>query len=113
MLPMQRFVDTRRRARRALSAAAAAAGAPPPPALPPSARVVVIGGGVIGSSVAYHLSKLGWSDVVLLEQAKLTSGTTWHAAGLVGVMRANSNETLLAAEGARLYVGTFHFCAIC
>ncbi len=51
--------------------------------LPDRARVVIIGGGVIGCSVAYHLTKLGWRDVVLLERAKLTAGTTWHAAGLV------------------------------
>ncbi len=51
--------------------------------LPSHARVVIIGGGVIGCSVAYHLTKLGWRDVVLLERNKLTSGTTWHAAGLV------------------------------
>ena len=51
--------------------------------LPESAQVVIVGGGVIGSSVAYHLAKLGWTDVVLIEQSKLTSGTTWHAAGLV------------------------------
>jgi len=48
------------------------------------ARSVVIGGGVSGCSVAYHLAKAGWTDVVLLERRKLTSGTTWHAAGLVG-----------------------------
>ena len=53
------------------------------PSLPTSARVVVIGGGIIGCSVAYHLAKRGWTDVVLLERHKLTSGTTWHAAGLV------------------------------
>ncbi len=53
------------------------------PALPSSARVVIIGGGVIGCSTAYHLAKRGWTDVVLLERHKLTSGTTWHAAGLV------------------------------
>src|SRR6478736_2653525 len=53
------------------------------PALPDRARVVVIGGGVIGTSVAYHLAHLGWKDVVLLERDKLTSGTTWHAAGLM------------------------------
>lgn len=52
-------------------------------AIPQTARVAIIGGGVIGCSVAYHLAKAGWSDVVLLERHKLTSGTTWHAAGLV------------------------------
>src|SRR5690242_14929528 len=51
--------------------------------LPQRARVVIIGGGVIGSSVAYHLAHLGWRDVVLLERDRLTSGTTWHAAGLM------------------------------
>src|SRR3954469_18241706 len=53
------------------------------PVLPKHARVVVIGGGVIGTSVAYHLAHMGWKDVVLLERDKLTSGTTWHAAGLM------------------------------
>ena len=51
--------------------------------IPARAQVVIIGGGVIGCSVAYHLTKLGWRDVVLLERAQLTAGTTWHAAGLV------------------------------
>ncbi|MEJ2487964.1 MAG: FAD-dependent oxidoreductase, partial [Anaerolineales bacterium] len=51
--------------------------------LPTEARVVIIGGGVIGCSTAYHLSKLGWNDIVLLERAQLTAGTTWHAAGLI------------------------------
>ena len=54
-----------------------------PEALPKHARVVVAGGGIIGTSIAYHLAKLGWSDVLLLERAQLTSGTTWHAAGLM------------------------------
>ncbi|MBS0614511.1 MAG: FAD-dependent oxidoreductase, partial [Proteobacteria bacterium] len=49
--------------------------------LPSHARVVVVGGGIIGSSVAYHLAALGWQDIVLLERDRLTSGTTWHAAG--------------------------------
>ncbi|MCL4763019.1 MAG: FAD-dependent oxidoreductase, partial [Burkholderiales bacterium] len=53
------------------------------PTLPARARVVVIGGGVIGCSVAYHLAHMGWKDVLLLERDRLTSGTTWHAAGLV------------------------------
>jgi len=51
--------------------------------LPTQAQVVIIGGGVIGCSVAYHLTKLGWRDVILLERKQLTSGTTWHAAGLI------------------------------
>ena len=56
--------------------------------LPAQTQVVIIGGGVIGCSVAYHLTKLGWTDVVLLERKELTCGTTWHAAGLVGQLRA-------------------------
>ena len=52
--------------------------------LPKSSKVVVIGGGVAGCSVAYHLAKLGWRETILLERDQLTSGTTWHAAGLVG-----------------------------
>ena len=71
--------------------------------LPDSARVVVIGGGVIGCSVAYHLTKLGWRDVVLLEQGRLTCGTTWHAAGLVGQLRAHQNMTRLVQYSASLY----------
>ncbi len=71
--------------------------------MPGEARVVIIGGGVIGCSLAYHLSKLGWSDVVLLERKKLTCGTTWHAAGLVGQLRATSNMTKLAQYTAGLY----------
>ncbi len=73
-------------------------------ALPPaSARVVIIGGGVIGCSVAYHLSKLGWTDVVLLERKQLTSGTTWHAAGLIAQLRATANMTKLAKYSQELY----------
>ena len=64
--------------------------------LPSQAQVVIIGGGIIGCSVAYHLCKLGLSDVVLLERKNLTSGTTWHAAGLVGQLRATHNLTRLA-----------------
>ncbi len=63
-----------------------------PPVLPQRARVVIIGGGVIGTSVAYHLAHLGWRDVVLLERDQLTSGTTWHAAGLV-VTFGSTSET--------------------
>ena len=72
---------------------------------PPSkARAVIIGGGVSGCSVAYHLARLGWTDVVLLERRKLTCGTTWHAAGLIGQLRANQNMTRLAKYSAELYV---------
>ena len=71
---------------------------------PPSrARAVVVGGGVSGCSVAYHLSLLGWRDVVLLERRQLTCGTTWHAAGLIGQLRATQNLTRLARYSAELY----------
>src|SRR6056297_2999380 len=73
--------------------------------LPNRARVVIIGGGVVGCSVAYHLTKLGWTDVVLLERKALTSGTTWHAAGLIGQLRASANMTRLARYSAELYTG--------
>ena len=73
--------------------------------LPTHARVVIIGGGIVGCSVAYHLTKLGWQDVVLLERKQLTSGTTWHAAGLIGQLRASSNMTKLARYSAELYTG--------
>ena len=65
--------------------------------------VVIIGGGIVGASVAYHLAELGWDDVVLLERNTLTSGATWHAAGLVGCLRATHNMTRLAAYSAELY----------
>ena len=71
--------------------------------VPNQARVVIIGGGVIGCSVAYHLAKLGWSDVVLLERKQLTSGTTWHAAGLIAQLRATANMTKLAKYSQELY----------
>jgi glycine cleavage system T protein len=71
--------------------------------LPTHARVVIVGGGVIGASIAYHLTKFGWSDVVLLERKRLTSGTTWHAAGLVGQLRATANLTKLAQYTTQLY----------
>jgi 4-methylaminobutanoate oxidase (formaldehyde-forming) len=71
--------------------------------LPIHAQVVVIGGGVVGCSVAYHLTKLGWKDVVLLERKTLTSGTTWAAAGLVGQLWASSALTKLAKYGTELY----------
>ena len=66
---------------------------------------MVIGGGVSGCSVAYHLAKAGWTDVVLLERRKLTSGTTWHAAGLIGQLRGSANMTRLAKYSADLYRG--------
>jgi 4-methylaminobutanoate oxidase (formaldehyde-forming) len=68
------------------------------------ARVVIIGGGISGCSVAYHLAKLGWRDIVLLERKRLTSGTTWHAAGLIGQLRGSQNMTRLAKYSADLYV---------
>jgi len=67
------------------------------------AHVVIVGGGIIGTSVAYHLTKLGWTDVVLLEQGSLSGGTTWHAAGLVGQLRASSNLTRLIRYSVDLY----------
>jgi len=72
---------------------------------PPKATVVIIGGGICGCSLAYHLGKLGWTDIVLLERKQLTSGTTWHAAGLVGQLRASQNMTRLAKYSADLYTG--------
>lgn len=72
-------------------------------AVPAQARVVIIGGGVVGCSVAWHLAKLGWREVVLLERKRLTSGTTWHAAGLIGQLRATDNMTRLARYSAELY----------
>lgn len=71
--------------------------------LPRRARAVIVGGGVVGCSVAYHLTALGWSDVLLLERRRLTSGTTWHAAGLIGQLRATFNMTRLARYSAELY----------
>ncbi|MCO4776718.1 MULTISPECIES: GcvT family protein [Lentibacter] len=73
------------------------------PTLPSKARVVIIGGGIVGCSVAYHLTKLGWKDVVLLERKQLTSGTTWHAAGLIAQLRATANMTKLAKYSQELY----------
>ena len=71
--------------------------------IPEHARVIIIGGGVIGCSVAYHLTKLGWKDVLLLERKQLTSGTTWHAAGLIAQLRATANMTKLAKYSQELY----------
>jgi 4-methylaminobutanoate oxidase (formaldehyde-forming) len=71
--------------------------------LPTQARVVIVGGGIAGCSTAYHLTKLGVRDVVLLEQGRLTCGTTWHAAGLVGQTRATRNATRMSRYGIELY----------
>src|SRR5262249_38384985 len=71
--------------------------------LPDHARVVIIGGGIVGCSVAYHLAKRGCGDVLLLERKRLTCGTTWHAAGLVGQLRATQNLTRLAQYTTQLY----------
>ncbi|PWV99988.1 4-methylaminobutanoate oxidase (formaldehyde-forming) [Hoeflea marina] len=72
--------------------------------IPSKARAVIIGGGVSGCSVAYHLARLGWTDVVLLERKQLTCGTTWHAAGLIGQLRGSQNMTRLAKYSRDLYV---------
>ena len=73
--------------------------------LPRRASTIVIGGGVIGCSIAYHLARDGVADVVLLERQQLTSGTTWHAAGLVGQLRNSVNMTRLARYTSELYLG--------
>jgi len=71
--------------------------------LPQAARVVVIGGGIIGCSTAYHLTRLGWKDVLVLEKGRLTSGSTFHAAGLVGQLRSSANITQLLKYSVELY----------
>ncbi len=96
---------------------------PSPSTLPSRARVVVIGGGVIGTSIAYHLGHLGWTDTVLVERDQLTSGTTWHAAGLMVTfgstsetsteLRKYTRDLVLAAggrdrSGDRLQAGRVH-----
>jgi len=75
------------------------------PALPGRAQVIIVGGGVIGASVAYHLARLGWPDVLLLEQGQLSCGTTWHAAGLIGQVRASESVTRLVQYSTDLYRG--------
>ncbi len=71
--------------------------------LPTHAEIIIVGGGIAGCSTAYHLAKAGKTDVLLLEQGKLTSGTTWHAAGLIGQMRPNRNMTAMSKYGIELY----------
>ena len=71
--------------------------------LPRRAQVVIVGGGIVGCSVAYHLTLRGCTDVLLLERKQLTCGTTWHAAGLVGQLRATRNLTRLAQYTTELY----------
>lgn len=73
------------------------------PRLPSHARAVIVGGGVIGCSTAYHLAKLGWTDIVLLERQQLSSGTTWHAAGLITTLRDTESQTRLASYSLKLY----------
>jgi sarcosine dehydrogenase len=76
---------------------------PTPPSIPDQARVVIIGSGICGSSVAYHLAKLGWKDIVMLEQGALISGTTSHAPGLVGQLRSNVSLVELLKHSVNLY----------
>jgi sarcosine dehydrogenase len=71
--------------------------------LPSSAKIVIVGGGIVGCSVAYHLGKMGLTDVILLEQGKFTCGSTWHAAGLVGQLRTSANITQLLGYSVALY----------
>ncbi|MBK6850671.1 MAG: FAD-dependent oxidoreductase [Burkholderiales bacterium] len=75
------------------------------PDLPRHARIVIVGGGVIGCSIAYHLAKSGETDVLLLEQGQIGSGTSWHAAGLVGQLRASATLTAMSRYGVELYAG--------
>ena len=72
-------------------------------ALPSSAKIVIVGGGIVGCSVAYHLGKMGITDVLLLEKGRLTNGSTWHAAGLVGQLRTSANITQLLGYSVALY----------
>ena len=71
--------------------------------LPSSARVVIVGGGVAGTSIAYHFARAGWTDVCLLEQNSISSGTTWHAAGMVGQLRSSSAQTRVNKASVELY----------
>src|SRR5437660_4640874 len=71
--------------------------------LPKETKVLIVGGGIVGCSVAYHLARLGWKDVLLLEQHQLAGGTTWHAAGLVGRLRTTNSMTRINKYSAELY----------
>src|SRR4030067_2078481 len=73
------------------------------PELPTRAQVVIIGGGVGGCSIAYHLTKMGWKDVVVLERHELTAGSTWHSAGLVGQLRSDATLTRMMSYSTDLY----------
>ena len=74
-----------------------------PADLPPRARCVIVGGGVGGTSIAYHLAQRGWRDVLLLERAELTSGSTFHSAGLVGQLRGSVSLTRIMMDSVELY----------
>ena len=78
---------------------------PSPSPLPARARIVIIGGGILGCSIAYHLTKMGERDVVLIEQHRLTDGATWHAAGLVGQLRSSRNTTRMLEHSVEMYRG--------
>jgi len=71
--------------------------------LPGAARCVIVGGGVGGTSIAYHLAELGWDDVVLVDRNQLTSGSTFHSAGLVGQLRSSVNLTRMMMYSVELY----------
>ena len=73
--------------------------------IPRNAQIVIIGGGVIGTSIAFHLTRAGVKDVLLLEKAKLTEGATWHAAGLVGQFRSQQNLMSLMNDSVKLFDG--------
>src|ERR1700742_149 len=76
---------------------------PRPRDVPDRARVVIIGGGVGGASIAYHLAQLGWKDVVLVDRNQLTSGSTFHSAGLVGQLRGSVSLTPMMMDSVELY----------
>src|SRR5438876_3966900 len=74
-----------------------------PQPLPAETKFLIVGGGIVGCSIAYHLTRFGWKDVVLLEQNQLAGGTTWHAAGLVGRLRTSNSLTKINKYSAELY----------